>query len=489
MGEHVDGVARRRRIRQVLVLGFVGALVLPIVAYAATRNRTATPPFARQVAPIVQAKCAGCHQLDGIAPFAFRTAGDLQRRRLAVMAVLEAKAMPPWPPSEGSPTYVGEDHRTLAETERSTLLAWLAAGARAPAASPIGAFKGQRQAARPGETVRTIAMPRPYTPSAQAGSTEDYRCFLVDPGLTADAFMTAARIEPGQRNLVHHVILFRVAPADVAAARKLDASSAAPGWGCFGGTGLPTDAQNGITSLDNSPWIAAWAPGSGADRLPDGVGIPLSAGMHVIMQVHYNLLNGRKADRSKALLTTVPASASLRPVETSLYPAPVELPCNPGESGPRCDRGAAIADGLRKYGAAGYVPLGLLYLCGKDIQSPPTGLTSTCDRPVSAATTIYGVAGHMHLLGKSIRVELNPGTPNAKLLLAIPDWDFHWQTVYQLAKPVQAAAGDVIRVTCTWDTSRRSTLPSKQAREPHYIVWGEGTTDEMCLGVLQVTRS
>ena len=44
-----------------------------------------------------------------------------------------------------------------------------------------------------------------------------------------------------------------------------------------------------------------------------------------------------------------------------------------------------------------------------------------------------------------------------------------------------AEPGDTVRVTCRHDASLRDG-------EPRYVVWGEGTTDEMCLGVLQVTR-
>jgi len=95
----------------------------------------------------------------------------------------------------------------------------------------------------------------------------------------------------------------------------------------------------------------------------------------------------------------------------------------------------------------------------------------------------------MHLLGASIRVELNPGTPRAQMLLDIPRWDFHWQNAYTLAREVKAAPGDVVRVTCRHDAHKRMHgnghgIP----KTPRYILWGEGTTDEMCLGILQVTR-
>jgi hypothetical protein len=235
-------------------------------------------------------------------------------------------------------------------------------------------------------------------------------------------------------------------------------------------------------ALDDAGWIAAWAPGWGGDRLRDGTGIALPAGSRIVMQVHYNLLNGSRPDRSRALLTTAPGSRPLEPVHTLLLPAPVELACKSGEQGELCDRTAAVFDQARRFGNdAALIPTGLLLLCGKDAGHPVASTTTTCDRPVTSAVTIQAVAGHMHLMGKSIRVELNPGTQRARLLLEIPRWSFYWQASYTLEQPVQAGPGDVVRVTCRHD-------PSLRSGRPRYVLWGEGTTDEMCLGVLQVTR-
>jgi hypothetical protein len=199
------------------------------------------------------------------------------------------------------------------------------------------------------------------------------------------------------------------------------------------------------------------------------------------MQVHYNLLNGSSPDRSRAVLTTVPAATGPIPVQTMLVAAPVELACRKGEAGPLCDRTAAVFDQVDRFGAAAaLIPTGLLVLCGKDAAHPVASDVSTCGRSFSGPVTIQGVGGHMHLLGRSIRVDLNPGTPRARLLLEIPGWSFHWQAVYQLAQPVEAGPGDVVRVTCRYDTSLRRGAP-------RYVLWGEGSTDEMCLGILQVT--
>jgi hypothetical protein len=42
----------------------------------------------------------------------------------------------------------------------------------------------------------------------------------------------------------------------------------------------------------------------------------------------------------------------------------------------------------------------------------------------------------------------------------------------------------VIRVTCTHDAGLRSKLPQLAPLPPRYVVWGDGTSDEMCLGLL-----
>jgi len=208
-----------------------------------------------------------------------------------------------------------------------------------------------------------------------------------------------------------------------------------------------------------------------------------------VMQVHYNLLNGKRPDRSSAVLTTVPATTALKRVDVSLLPAPVELPCAAGASSKLCSRTAALDDLVRKYGPeSAYAATGLNLLCGKDAANPAAGQTTFCDRRLTGTTTILGVAGHMHLLGKSIRVELNPGQPSRRVLLDIPRWDFHWQSMYLLAQPITAQPGDTIRVTCRHDQALRKSAGQSVAQAQRYVLWGEGTTDEMCLGVLQVTR-
>jgi hypothetical protein len=483
----------RRRPRVWISAGLLLVLVVPLAAFAATRDSHTTPSFRRDVAPILQQKCQGCHRVGGIAPFAFARKTDVASRSSLIASAVQSRLMPPWPPGSRSPNFVGEDSRKLSATQRATILEWANAGGHVdgPPRKPLPA---PPVPVRAGESVLRVAMPAAYRPSAQSGASDDYRCFLLDPKLTHDVVVTSARIEPGAARIVHHVILFRETSAQAAQAKRLDAASPGLGWSCFGGTGVDLGTSTGgiEAALNDANWISAWAPGWGGGRLPDGNGIPLAAGARIVMQVHYNLLNGQMPDRSKAVLTVAPATTNLTPVHTMLLPAPVELACARSEHGPLCNRQAALLDLATKYGSiGGLAPAGLLLLCGRDAANPRPSATTSCDRLVDAPTKILAVAGHMHLLGSSIRLTLNPGTSRAKVLLDIPRWDFRWQNAYTLARPVEAKPGDVVRVTCRHDVARRvhavhtgHPIPTT----PRYVLWGEGTTDEMCLGILQVTR-
>ena len=146
-----------------------------------------------------------------------------------------------------------------------------------------------------------MTMPTAYTPSAPNGvGTDDYRCFLLDPRLTRDSFLTGTNVLPGNPDVVHHVILFRVDADQVAEAQAKDAAEHGEGWTCFGGTGL----QGDFAQVDDANWLGAWAPGARESLAPPGYGVRLDKGSRIVMQVHYNLLLGA-APRT-------PSSAQLR---------------------------------------------------------------------------------------------------------------------------------------------------------------------------------
>jgi Copper type II ascorbate-dependent monooxygenase, C-terminal domain len=347
---------------------------------------------------------------------------------------------------------------------------------------------------RSGERFLTIAMPGgPYTPSAPAGGKDDYRCFLVDPHLTSDTFVTGAEVIPGQPAIVHHAILFRVTPSQVAAARRHDAVTPGRGWTCFGNAAVPSDGGDGspVRALDSAPWLAAWAPGGGESVFARGTGMRLPAGSQIVLQVHYNLRAIDQAtgpDDTQVRLRLAPGSTPLAAVHTMLLVAPVELPCTAAESGPLCNRSIALQDLTRRFGQqAGATVGGLQLLCGGSLVAPRAGPTQHCDRTVLQRMVVRAVAGHMHLLGRSISVTLNPLGAHPQTLLDRKVWDFDNQRATPLRKPVVVSPGDTLRVTCTHDAGLRAMLPELAGEQPRYVMWGEGTADEMCLGIVLYT--
>jgi hypothetical protein len=319
-----------------------------------------------------------------------------------------------------------------------------------------------------------------YTPKAPpGGGTDDYHCTLLDPRVTENSFIVASQFFPGSPE-DHHAILFLVPPDLAAQARQADAGG--QGWTCFGETPLP---GSNITQISNTPWLTAWAPGHGQDVEPSGTGVPLAKGSLVVMQVHYNMLVGDAPVTNKLQLDLVPATTHLKALSLDLLPAPPDIPCPAGVSGPLCDRTASLADLARRTGAsqAQFVSL-LESICGRSPIDPPAGDSTSCSWAIPPGT-IYRVTAHMHLLGRTMKVVLNPGTPDAKTLLDVPNYNFDYQKSYNLSTPVTAPPGSRVQVTCTFDPTLRQKLPQLRQLPPRFVTWGDGSSDEMCLALLQ----
>lgn len=345
---------------------------------------------------------------------------------------------------------------------------------------------------RKGESLETLKMAAPYTPAPPSGGTDDYRCFVIDPKLAQDSYLTGTQFLPENPAVVHHAIFFRIGPELRAKAFQKDADTPGQGWTCFGGDDVN---PNQAVTINNAPWVGAWAPGAREGIVPDGYGRVLEKGSLIVMQVHYNLLNVQPGmqitDQSSMRLRLVPiTSTTVKPLRTLLLTAPVELPCLPGQSGLLCSRDNSILDVQRRFGNDGGVVVnGLQLLCGSPEEGVKPGPTQSCIREVVQKGVVHGIAGHMHLLGRKISVELNPGTPGARMLYDNQNYNFDNQNMQWLNKPAVVKPGDKLKITCTHDAGLRSQLPELQKLKPRYVVWGEGTSDEMCLGVVSLSDS
>ena len=437
---------------------------------AASGQGRGGPSFAAEILPTLSSACANCHQPGdvGSGHWSLATAADAAEFADALALVTRLVYMPPWKPGGATPRLRHE--RRLSEEQHASLQQWAAAGGPLDVApdTPVPPGAGNAVEVRADLVLR---MSEPYQGTGDL--SDDYRCFVLDPAFEADTFVTGFSLEPGERRVVHHSLVY-VASADA----REDAATAAdrdarPGWECFGGPGLP-----GVGGV-----IASWVPGQSATRQPEGTGFLVPAGSFFVFQLHYNYEEQVLPDQTSLILQTAAADGDILALQAVPLIAPVEIPCSDPAAGPQCERAEALRERRRAEGLrASIVPNVLLRLCGRTAgefqqQDGPT-VTSWCDIPMRYAGTIVEVGGHMHTMGSRFSLTLNPGTSGEQVLFEIPQWDFNWQGRYQYETPIRVAEGDAVRISCTWN---KATGAAQK-----YTTWGEGTQDEMCLSSLTI---
>ncbi len=99
---------------------------------------------------------------------------------------------------------------------------------------------------------------------------------------------------------------------------------------------------------------------------------------------------------------------------------------------------------------------------------------------------VVAVIPHMHWLGKDFRLTARTPDGAEVPLIQVDRWDFNWQDTYDFATPVGLPKGTVLAMVAHFDNSAEN--PYNPSQPPIDVRWGEQTTDEMCIGFLQLTR-
>ncbi len=442
----------------------------------ATNTGGPSPSFASVVQPILETSCASCHNSGGVGSHVWKldTATDATSAKGGLAPVTQSGYMPPWPASEKGLKL--KHDRSLNAEQIKAITEWSNAGspidvdANTPIKAPAKAIGPQ---VRPD---RDVGMAEAYQGSTAL--TNDYRCFIFDPLITKPTAMTAFEFKPDRISNVHHAVGTLVPAASVARAKQSDADAPGAGWPCFVGTSGSISAAGGR----GGGQFTAWAPGQNPTFFPDGTGLRLSPGDVLVFQIHYHFLHDAPLDRSSVILQ-LDDRDDLAPVNVETYLGPAEIPCATWESGPLCNREAMLDDLATDYGpSVRLIANGLMASCGaklEDFAAMTDGKASSfCEGTLSEDANLINMFVHEHELGTKIRLTLNPGTPEEKILIDVPHWDFGWQLIYEPAEPFQVKKGDTIRVDCAWDRAL------SRAKESRYITWSEGTEDEMCYSYL-----
>lgn len=387
-----------------------------------------TVTYAKDVAPILYAKCLACHRAGEVGPFALETYQQAKVWSAAIKDYTARRIMPPWKAVPGHGDFAGA--RTLSDREIATLAKWLDAGAPQgdPKAMPVRPKfepSAEWKLGTPDLVLRPI---RAYHLDAEGKDV--YREYVLPIDLMHDRYLQGVELKPDNRAIVHHMIAYLDETGKAAA---MDGKESEPGYTVSGASiGVP-----------NAKFIQGWAPGNETRFLPTGTAYKLAKGASLVLQVHYHKDGKVESDRSAI----------------GLYYA----------KGP-------VEREMRVWAAAN---------AGFTLEVGNPSAKVTADFTLPYAIHVYAASPHMHMLGREMKMtaELPDGT--RREMIWINDWDFNWQESYLYKEPMALPRGAKIHVEAIYDNSEGN--PRQTSQPPRQVGYGEQTSDEMCIGFFTCT--
>lgn len=382
--------------------------------------------YYRDVKPIVDEKCTQCHMVGGGGHFSLQTYDDVKRLAGAVGHAVAEGIMPPWRAAGPLGQYAGD--RRLTDEQKSILLGWVEQGA--PEGDPSDAPRREPTPRRGLKRVDASLGIGTYMPK----DGDDYRCFVLDWDNEETTYITGLSIEPGDKELVHHGIVYLVSPERAQSVRDADAKDPEPGYRCMGGTGA---------------WLTSYEPGGYGEENPGGVGFRVRPHSVLMVQMHYNTLSKKGPDNTRVEVTFEKEVDRVGEVDL-----------------------ITVMSGNRLKIPAGQ----------KDVKHRYQGRPATFQ---SAGTYDFFWADlHAHTRATSMKMGIiRSGETEEENLLNIPEWSFAWQETYLFKKPVRFYPGDKMYVECIFDnTAENQPIVNGERLPVRDVYWGERTVDEMCLG-------
>lgn len=236
-----------------------------LIGRAREPKNDSTVTYSNQIVRILQKHCVECHRPGEIGPFSLTDYHEVVGWADTIVEVTKSQQMPPWHASPEFGHFINE--RRLTPEELDHLQQWAAAGAPegnpADQPQPRTFTEGWQLPRQPDHVVWMSEKPF----AVKDEGTVRYQYFSVDTGLTEDKWLTAAEVIPGNRAVVHHVIVF----------------------GTTDGKLLDEDRQ----------MVTAYVPGLRISPYPKGMAKRIAAGSKFIFQMHYTPNGTATEDRTR----------------------------------------------------------------------------------------------------------------------------------------------------------------------------------------------
>jgi len=411
-----------RSVRVVVVL-----LWMRTMAFAAPDNVT----FNKDVLPILQKNCQSCHRPGEIGPMSFLTYDGTRPWATAIKEAVLTRKMPPW----FADPHVGHfsNERKLDDHDIKTLVAWVNGGA------PEGNPKDKPAASQwtDGWNIKPdviYEMPRPVV--VPEHGAVDYIYILLPVKFPKDTWIMDGEIQPGNRSAVHHASVIVRPPGSI--------------WLKDAKVGEPyIPPRQGPVAVENfnapQEWLLGYVPGMAPQRYfnPDkGAGRMIPAGSDIFFEIHYTGTGTKSEDQTRVGFVLAKEPPAKQLLNLVVYDTGFEIPPNTANH-----RGSSWA---------------------------------VLNEPV---TLVY-LQPHMHLRGTSMEIKVTYPDGRSELLVSVPRYNFQWQVIYMLEKPLKLPKGTRIDVSAVWDNSANNKFnpdPSSTVRN------GQQSWDEMLVALLGVT--
>ncbi|HTS61127.1 MAG TPA: cytochrome c [Candidatus Acidoferrales bacterium] len=397
---------------------------LSFVAAAATIP--APPTYSKDVAPIVQARCQGCHRPGEAAPMSFGSYSEVRPWAKAIKQAVVLKKMPPW----FADPQVGHfrNDTSLSKAELDTLVAWVDAGA--PEGNPKDLPPAREFVAgwNIGRPEMVLEMPQAF--DVPASGTVDYQYVILPYKFAEDRWVQASEVRPGARSVVHHVIAYIREP----------------------GSKWMRDMQPGVAFVPplndkgerqgfSGDMLAGFAPGVPAESLAPGRGRLIKAGSDIVFQLHYTTNGKAQQDRTKVGLVFCKQPPAERVMVLGASNRKFVIP--PGDPNFRVDAEFELAHDV----------------------------------------TVSSLLPHMHLRGKDFEYRVIYPNGETQTVLRVPRYDFSWQFWYSPVSEMVLPKGTRIACTAHFDNSVNNASNPDASKE---VRWGDQSWEEMMIGFFDV---
>jgi hypothetical protein len=419
--------------------------------------------FNRDVVPILQKNCQGCHRLGQIAPMPLLTYKDARPWARAMKNAVVARTMPPWFADPNVGHILNE--RRLSQGDIDTIARWSDAGA------PEGDPKDAPPPARwpeDGWQIKPDYIVEGPTYDVPVKGIVEWTWFVVPGGFTKDTWVTSIEVLPSQLAVTHHVCLSYVQHTP-----EIQYNVPMLPRGV-----IQRDAEGNEIRQARSqggPEAGGQASGRGA-----GGGRGGSAGFPGILGV----LFGRSAGTALIEECFEPGRppADFRPYNAAkLIPAGTDIAVNVHYT----PNGAAVTDHVRIGFTLAKEPPKRRYIAmstaapsdpsqfaippnNPNWEAPPAVVTFDHD------VELVGLMPHMHVRGKAARFDLEHPDGKKETILNIPRYDFNWQLWYDTS--IKVMKGTTMKVHAWYDNSSSNKFnPNPNAT----VYYGDQTWEEM----------